>query len=210
MTIMTKKYITFVLISSLVILGCTDRLVSSNKVYSMQDIASAGFKLKKDFDTEFPEATDSKCGFFKGREVAILRYPTVDLANTSGETAGLEQTEKIEVIEKNYAFGPKVERTMCRGDRAATSGQVASGLKLNVRNSLGFEDVLIINKSKLFEKEVYLNPYDRSGLQNCPRREPIYLAFITYGNLIILGEPMPGDDSEAIIKFLEESTLKLP
>ena len=204
------RKVLYALITSLVILGCTDGLVSSNKVYSMQDIASAGFKMKQDFETEFPEATDSKWGFFKGREVAILRYPTVNLANTSGETAGLEQTAKIEVVEKNYAFGPKVERTMCRGDRAATRGQVASGLKLNVRDSLGFEDVLIINKSKLFGKEVYSNPSDRSGLKNCPRREPIYLAFITYGNLVILGEPMPGDDSEAIVKFLEESTLKLP
>lgn len=191
-------------------LGCSDSgLVKSSKVYSMEDVAAVGFRMKKDFETAFPESTDTKWGFYDGREIAIFRYPTIVLADTIGNIAGEEQTEKIEAVEKNYAFGPKVERTMCRGDRGAGRGQVASGLKLNLRENFKFENTLIINKLKLFETEFFPSTNNR-GLKNCPRREPIYLEFIIHGNLVILAEPMPGDDSEAIIKFLEDAASNLP
>ena len=205
----------FLILILILVLGCNDNGLSKlPKVYSMQDVAEAGFKMKKNFTTEFPEATDAKWGFYSGREIAIFRYPTVEQADTLGKTAGEEQTEKIEVVEKNYAFGSKVERTMCRGDRGATRGQVASGLKLNFNANSGFENTLgqtiILNKMKLFETDVYLDINDRSGLKNCPRREPIYLDFIIQGNLVILGEPMPGDDSAAIIEFLKSAVSNLP
>ena len=198
----------------LVFLGCSNSETNEAKVYSMEDVAEAGFKMKKDFKTEFPQSTDAKWGFYDGREIAIFRYPTVELADTIGKTAGEEQTEKIEVKEKNYAFGSKVERTMCRGDRGATRGQVASGLKLNYKAYPSFENSLgqtvIMNNMKLFDTDIYIDINHRSGLKNCPRREPIYLEFIIRGNLIILGEPMPGDDSAAIIEFLENAVSDLP
>ena len=194
----------------ILVLGCSDSgLAKSSKVYSMEDVAAVGFKMKKDFETVFPESSDTKWGFYDGREIAIFRYPTVGLADTIGNIAGEEQTEKIEPVEKNYAFGSKVERTMCRGDRGATRGQVASGLKLNLRENSKFENTLIINKLKLFETEFFPSTNNK-GLKNCPRREPIYLEFIIHGNLVILAEPMPGDDSEAIIKFLEDAASNLP
>ena len=92
-----------------------DSTLEMTKIYSMDDIAVIGIKMKGDFKTNFPESTDAKWGFLKGREIAIIRYPTVELAKTLGKTAGEEQTEKIEVIEKNIAHGSKVERIECRG-----------------------------------------------------------------------------------------------
>ena len=58
----------------------------------MDEIVVIGIKIKGDFETNFPESTDSKWGFLKGREIAIIRYPTVELALTLGKTAAEEQT----------------------------------------------------------------------------------------------------------------------
>ena len=71
--------------------------------------------MKGDFKTDFPKSTDAKQCFLKGREIAIIKYPTVELARTLGKTAAEEQTELIEVVEKNIAHGPKVEKIECRG-----------------------------------------------------------------------------------------------
>ena len=74
--------------------------------------------MKKGFQiAEFPESTDARWGFYGpgGREVAVLRYPTVELANTNGLQAAQEQTEYIEPIEGITAYGDKVEKTTCRG-----------------------------------------------------------------------------------------------
>ena len=57
--------------------------------------------MKGDFETKFPEATDAKWGFLKGREVAIIRYGSVDLAKTLGNVVGEEQTEILEVKDRN-------------------------------------------------------------------------------------------------------------
>ena len=103
-------------ISLLIFVSCSqDESKDSNKIYSMDEVAVIGIKIKGDFETNFPESTDSKWGFLKGREIAIIRYPTVELALTLGKTAAEEQTELIEVVEKNIAHGPKVERKECRG-----------------------------------------------------------------------------------------------
>ena len=103
-------------ISLLIFVSCSqDESKDSNKIYSMDEIVVIGIKIKGDFETNFPESTDSKWGFLKGREIAIIRYPTVELALTLGKTVAEEQTELIEVVEKNIAHGPKVERKECRG-----------------------------------------------------------------------------------------------
>ena len=103
-------------ISLLIFVSCSqNESKDSNKIYSMDEIVVIGIKIKGDFETNFPESTDSKWGFLKGREIAIIRYPTVELALTLGKTAAEEQTELIEVVEKNIAHGPKVERKECRG-----------------------------------------------------------------------------------------------
>ena len=103
-------------ISLLIFIGCSQaESKDTNKIYSMDDVAVVGIKMKGDFKTDFPQSLDAKWGFLKGREVAIIRYPTIELAKTLGKTAGDEQTELLEVIEKNIAHGPKVEKIECRG-----------------------------------------------------------------------------------------------
>ena len=101
----------------LLIIGCSTEtpIQEVTKIYSMDDVAVVGIKMKGDFKTDFPQSSDAKWGFLKGREVAIIRYPTIELAKTLGKTAGDEQTELLEVIEKNIAHGPKVEKIECRG-----------------------------------------------------------------------------------------------
>tara|TARA_Y100001960_G_scaffold319367_1_gene390578 strand:- start:270 stop:764 length:495 start_codon:yes stop_codon:yes gene_type:complete len=109
-----KKILFFIIL--LIFVSCSqEESKDSNKIYSMDEVAVIGIKIKGDFETNFPESTDSKWGFLKGREIAIIRYPTVELALTLGKTVAEEQTELIEVVEKNIAHGPKVERKECRG-----------------------------------------------------------------------------------------------
>ena len=111
----------FLILFSIILLvfACSqeEEITEVTKIFSMDEVSSAGFKVKKDFSTEFPDSTDAKWGFYKGRDVAILRYPSLELAQTSGEIAAKEQTEQIEVVEKNIAHGPKVEKTECRGHK---------------------------------------------------------------------------------------------
>ena len=202
----------FIAVIVLVFLGCSNVEANEAKVYSMEDFTGTGVKVKGDFETEFPEVTDAKWGFFKGREVAVFRYPTIELAETLGKTAGQEQIELLDT--KEYiSYGPKVEKTVCRGDKAPGSN-LASGRKIDIIGHPGLENTLgqtiILNKLKLFEIENYPDINNRTGLTNCPRREPIYTEFILQGNLVILGEPSSGEDSEGTIKFLEELADKLP
>ena len=84
----------------LLVFACSqeEEITEVTKIFSMDEVSSAGFKVKKDFSTAFPDSTDAKWGFYKGRDVAILRYPTLELAQTSGEIAAKEQTEQIEVV----------------------------------------------------------------------------------------------------------------
>ena len=100
----------FIVLGVLVTLSCATAQAESDKIYSLEDFSGIGVKMKGDFETEFPEATIVKWGFYKGREVAVILYPTIELANTLGKTAGQEQTEKIEIVEKNIAHGSKVEK----------------------------------------------------------------------------------------------------
>ena len=89
------------------IFACSNEkeVVEVTKIFSMEDVASAGFKVKKDFDSEFPDSTDAKFGFYKGRDVGVIRYETLELAKSSQHTSATEQTELIEVVEKNIAYG---------------------------------------------------------------------------------------------------------
>ena len=107
----------FLIVCLIFLIGCEekDSLQEVTTIFSLDDLSSIGIKMKGDFETKFPEATDAKWGFLKGREVAIIRYGSVDLAKTLGNVVGEEQTEILEVKERNIAHGPKVERIECRG-----------------------------------------------------------------------------------------------
>ena len=50
----------------------------SQNTYNLEDTVKIGWKMKKGFSTEFPNSTDAKWGFFKGREVAVIRYQNSD------------------------------------------------------------------------------------------------------------------------------------
>ncbi len=197
-----KKLLFIVLI---LLLSCSgNSKLESNKVYSVEDIKSTGIKIQGKFETDFPESIESSWAYYKGREVGILMYPSLDLANTKGKIAAEEQTELIEVIEKNIAFGRKVEKTACRG----YGDIVLENQKLSedISSNLGMGNTFIINKLKIFndDKVEYLDKEI-----SCPRREPLYTEYIIYGNIVFLIEPLrtSGEDSK---KFLENLVSKLP
>ena len=193
----------------IIVLSCSSLtpLEESTKIYSIDDVASAGFKVKKDFSTEFPNSIDAKWGFHNGRDVAVIRYPSVELAKSSGYISGTEQTELIEVVEKNIAYGPKVERTECRGD-AQNKPDSSDVYKLSPRGMVGKENLLFINKSSFFEDTQPLTK--RPAHAPCVRREPMYTEFIIYGNLLIMAEPLATEDKDGTIKFLEDTARSLP
>ena len=159
---------------------------------------------------KYIQATHAKWGFLKGREISVFRYPTIELANTLGKTAGEEQTEEIEVVEKNIAHGPKVEKTECRGhtqNKPNSSDVYKLNIKLNSNSQ--FSNTFIINKAKLFEDQMNLFPLKPSWME-CVRRAPMYTEFIIIGNLVILSEPLATEDSEGTLAFLQETADKLP
>jgi len=201
--------ILFYLSFFLIIIGCSSEpsYAGSSKVYSMDDVASVGLKVKKDFATEFPDATHAKWGFYKGRDVAVIRYDSVELANSSGQIAGTEQTELIEVVEKNIAYGPKVEKTECRGT-AQNKPDSSDVYKKYPRGTIGKENILLINKSSFFEDTETLTK--RPAHEPCVRREPMYTKFLVHGNLVIMMEPLATEDEDDTIKFLEKTASSLP
>ena len=200
-----KKIIPIIIILNILIFSCggdssTDEFVSSSNIYEMSDVTSVGWKMKKGFQiAEFPESTDARWGFYGpgGREVAVIRYPTVEFANTNGLQAAQEQTEYIEPIEGITAYGDKVEKTTCRGF-ADYSTPYKMTLKID-----SFKSFYDTRKNIIPEnEEVYTN-------QECPRREPLYREYIIEGNLVFLGELLRGEDLQMVDAFLEEMAIKI-
>jgi len=196
----------FLVIFSLSCSNSSDEPVQVDTIYSMDDASKLGIKnlMKGDFETEFPEATHAKWGFWKGREVAILRYESVEKARTLGKTAAEEQTELVEVVESNIAHGPKVEKTKCRGD--AYGG---TPYRLSPKYNIGIGGTLILNKSSFKDLDVEMGN-QRGTRGGCVRREPLYIQFKVHGNLVIMIEPMPEEDRPAMDKIIDEVVSKLP
>ena len=200
-----KKFIPVILILNILIFSCgsdssSDEFVSSTNIYEMSDVTSVGWKMIIGFEiAEFPESTDARWGFYgpDGREVAVIRYPTVEFANTNGLQAAQEQTEYIEPIEGITAYGDKVEKTTCRGF-ADYSTPYKMTLKID-----SFKSFYDTRKNIIPEnEEVYTN-------QECPRREPLYREYIIEGNLVFLGELLRGEDLQMVDAFLEEMAIKI-
>ena len=197
-----------IILSLMIVLSCsssTDEQVQVNTIYSMEDASKLGIKnlMKNDFETDFSEATDAKWGFWKGREVAIIRYESVENARTLGKTAAEEQTELVEVVEKNIAHGPNVEKTKCRGDAYGGNPYI-----LSPKYDIGFGEILTLNKSSFIESELDLEA--NSVRDGCVRREPMFIEFRIHGNLVIMIEPMPDEDRTAMNKIIDEIVAKLP
>ena len=96
------------LIFSLIGCSSSDSSIETDKIFTIEEIKSSGFKLRGDFDSNFQGSTNSVHGFYKGREVAFIVYPSLDLAKTNGIDTANEQTEMIEIVEKNIGHGPNV------------------------------------------------------------------------------------------------------
>jgi len=180
--------------------------LETDTVFSIQDIESIGIKVRGNFDTFFPESIESKWAFYKGREVAVLIYPSAEKANINGKISAQEQTNIIEVVEKNIAHGHNVEKTKCRGHGDTGGWTGRGGIKLGHKEELNFgiENTLLINKLKLFID----NELQILNSRSCPRREPLYTEYIIIGNTVLMAEPLR-DSSDVTIKFLEELALKL-
>ena len=77
-----RVYLSLILVFLLVLscLTSSDEPLQIDTIYTMNDASKMGIKnlMKNDFVTEFPEATDAKWGFWKGREVAIIRYESIE------------------------------------------------------------------------------------------------------------------------------------
>ena len=200
-----KKFLPLILIFIFVFVACggdssSDEFASSSNVYEMKDVTSAGWKMKKGFEiAEFPESTDARWGFAPpdGREVAVIRYPTVELANTNGLQAAQEQTEYIEPIEGITAYGDKVEKTTCRGfaDRPPPYKLSPQPNKINT--------FYLSKKNIIVENETYVPSAE------CPRREPFYRVYLIEGNLVFLGELLRKEDLQMVDVFLEELAIKV-
>ncbi len=198
-----KNYllVLFLIILSSIFIACggsssNNEFVSSDNVYEMTDATSAGWKMKKGFEiAEFPNSTDARWGFAppNGREVAIIRYPTVDLANSDGLQAAQEQTEYIEPIEGIKAYGDKVEKTACRG-----FADYPPPYKLSANDSIGLNKIYLLNKNTFVEET------DTPFSADCPRREPFYRVYLLEGNLVFLGELMRKEDLNMVEVALKE------
>ena len=201
-----KKFLPLILIFIFLFAACggdssSDEFVSSSNVYEMNDVTSAGWKMKKGFEiAEFPESPDARWGFAgpDGREVAVIRYPNTELANTKGLQAAQEQTEYIEPIEGITAYGDKVEKTTCRG-----FADYPPPYKVTQEKNLGINKTFLLNKNNFIEESL------DSINADCPRREPFYRVYLIEGNLVFLGELLRKEDLQMVDVFLEELAIKV-
>ena len=201
-----KKFLPLILIFIFLFAACggdssSDEFVSSSNVYEMKDVTSAGWKMKKGFEiAEFPESTDARWGFAgpDGREVAVIRYPNTELANTKGLQAAQEQTEYIEPIEGITAYGDKVEKTTCRG-----FADYPPPYKVTQEKNLGINKTFLLNKNNFIEESL------DSINADCPRREPFYRVYLIEGNLVFLGALLRKEDLQMVDVFLEELAIKV-
>ncbi len=201
-----KKFLPFISIFIFILAACggnsgSEEFVSSSNIYEMEDVTSVGWKMKKGFQiAEFPESTDARWGFAPpdGREVAVIRYPTTELANSSGLKAAQEQTEYIEPIEGITAYGDKVEKTTCRGFQ-----DYPPPYKVTQEKNLGINKTFFLNKNNFIEETI------DSINADCPRREPFYRVYLIEGNLVFLGELLRKEDLQMVGVFLEEMAIKV-
>ena len=201
-----NKFSPFILIFIFLFAACggdssSDEFISSSNIYEMKDVTSVGWKMKKGFEiAEFPESTDARWGFAPpdGREVAVIRYPTVELANTNGLQAAQEQTEYIEPIEGITAYGDKVEKTTCRG-----FADYPPPYKVTQEKNLGINKTFFLNKNNFIEDAI--DPINA----DCPRREPFYRNYLIEGNIVLLGELLRKEDLQMVDAFLEDMAIKI-
>lgn len=202
------KYILFiVLIFTLISCSSSSSTLETDKVFTVEEVKSSGFKMRGNFESEFKGSSESMYGFYKGREVAFIVYPTLDLANTNGLETANEQTEMIEIVEKNIGHGPNVEKLVCRGYKPGVGVAGRGGLKLNQlpESNPGLDGIIITNKIQIFSESENLS----NNAPPCVRREPLYTHYKVFGNIIIMAEPLNTEDEKDTSKFIENLASKL-
>ena len=202
------RYLLFLLlIFSLISCSSSGSSIETDKIFTIEEIKSSGFKLRGDFDSNFQGSTNSVHGFYKGREVAFIFYPSLDLAKTNGLDTANEQTEMIEIVEKNIGHGPNVEKLVCRGYKPGVGVAGRGGLKLNQlpESNPGLDGIIITNKLQMFSE--LENSFNNAP--PCVRREPLYTHYKVLGNIIIMAEPLNTEDEKDTSKFIENLASKL-
>ena len=202
------KYILFIVfIFTLISCSSSSSVLETDKVFTVEEVKSSGFKMRGNFESEFKESSESMHGFYKGREVAFIVYPTLDLANTNGLETAKEQTEMIEIVEKNIGHGPNVEKLVCRGYKPGVGVAGRGGLKLNQlpESNPGLDGIIITNKLQIFSESENLS----NNAPPCVRREPLYTHYKVFGNIIIMAEPLNTEDEKDTSKFIENLASKL-
>ena len=202
------KYLLFLLlIFSLIGCSSSSSSIETDKIFTLEEIKSSGFKLRGDFDSNFQGSTNSVHGFYKGREVAFIVYPSLDLAKTNGLDTANEQTKMIEIVEKNIGHGPNVEKLVCRGYKPGVGVAGRGGLKLNQlpESNPGLDGIIITNKLQMFSE--LENSFNNAP--PCVRREPLYTHYKVFGNIIIMAEPLNTEDEKDTSKFIENLASKL-
>ena len=202
------RYLLFLLlIFSLIGCSSSSSSIETDKVFTVEEVKSSGFKMRGNFESEFQGSTESMHGFYKGREVAFIVYPSLDLAKTNGIDTANEQTEMIEIVEKNIGHGPNVEKLVCRGYKPGVGVAGRGGLKLNQlpESSPGLDGIIITNKLQIFSESENLS----NNAPPCVRREPLYTHYKVFGNIIIMAEPLNTEDEKDTTKFIENLASKL-
>ena len=202
------KYILFIVfIFTFISCSSSSSVLETDKVFTVEEVKSSGFKMRGNFESEFKESSESMHGFYKGREVAFIVYPTLDLANTNGLETAKEQTEMIEIVEKNIGHGPNVEKLVCRGYKPGVGVAGRGGLKLNQlpESNPGLDGIIITNKLQIFSESENLS----NNAPPCVRREPLYTHYKVFGNIIIMAEPLNTEDEKDTSKFIENLASKL-
>ena len=202
------RYLLFLLlIFSLIGCSSSSSSIETDKVFTVEEVKSSGFKMRGNFESEFQGSTESMHGFYKGREVAFIVYPSLDLAKTNGIDTANEQTEMIEIVEKNIGNGKNIEKLVCRGYKPGVGVAGRGGLKLNQlpESKPGLDGIIITNKLQIFSESENLS----NNAPPCVRREPLYTHYKVFGNIIIMAEPLNTEDEKDTTKFIENLASKL-
>jgi hypothetical protein len=154
--------------------------VDSEKIFSSADMKAIGWKSQKDLLLEYPESTEATWGYLNTKEVAILVYPSAEVARVQGLAAAKAQTA---VGEDGQATG-EIDRISCRD----AQGQSAVGL-LDVRESLGDPHMVRVS----FTKESSDTTFEP---RVCSNKYPTYTDYRIIGNMVVLceGEGRTGDE----------------
>ena len=72
------KYILFIVfIFTLLSCSSSSSVLEIIKVFTTEEVKSSGFKMWGTFESEFKGSSESMHGFYKGREVPFIVYPTM-------------------------------------------------------------------------------------------------------------------------------------